>query len=629
MPKISRPFLAALLAVATLGVNAQNISTYNPQLLYDGAGSLYDAELLREMHVTFEDTNYHQTLVDAFFNNPSLRIPATVELDGVVLDSVGTRYKGNSTFCLPNDEGSVKVPYNLDFNYWISGQDLLGYNKVKLANAWLDPTYCKEYAASRIYRKYLPTPEINLIKLYTQGDYTGLYVNTESINRQFLNKHFDENDGVLFKCDGAGVFCDENGNGTEGGIPNLRYLGPDTALYFDSYTIKSDNGWAELLNLIETLQFNPDQLDEVLNIDRVLWAMAANTVVSNLDTYNGYYVHNYYLYLDEEGRFQMIPWDLDNSFVGAIMGWSYWSPNDVYHFDPFFTGNGAAWDSRPLTEYLFGQPEHRQRYLAHIRTIMSESMGLDGIQQTVDGMQSLVEDAASDDTNSLFPMSFFSTNVNNAFWADWGFGGILSTVEARMEFLSSHAEINVSTPLLSDAYAGNGILEVQALNAETVDLLWTNAPYAGGFEAVAMNDNGTGGDAIAGDGMYSVALPEDAEQGFMFYFRAGNGDGIRLLPERAEYEYFIYEGSVDVAEAIGAMGARGDWVLTPNPATYAFTLSGCAEQVPVTVSDAQGRIVHAALWNGSPIDISGWERGMYFVQVTRDETTRVERLIVR
>ena len=153
MPKTFGTFLAALLAMATFGVHAQNISTYNPQLLYDGAGSLYDAELLREMHVTFEDANYHQTLVDAFFNNPSLRIPATVELDGVVLDSVGTRYKGNSTFCLPNDEGSVKVPYNLDFNYWISGQDLLGYNKVKLANAWLDPTYCKEYAASRIYRK--------------------------------------------------------------------------------------------------------------------------------------------------------------------------------------------------------------------------------------------------------------------------------------------------------------------------------------------------------------------------------------------------------------------------------------------------------------------------------------------
>ena len=40
---------------------------------------------------------------------------------------------------------------------------------------------------------------------------------------------------------------------------------------------------------------------------------------------------------------------------------------------------------------------------------MSESLGLDGIQQTVDGMQNLVSDAASEDTNGLFPMSFFST----------------------------------------------------------------------------------------------------------------------------------------------------------------------------------------------------------------------------
>jgi len=125
------------------------------------------------------------------------------------------------------------------------------YNKVKLANAWFDPTYCKEYIASRIYRKYLPTPEINLIPLHTQGNYTGMYVNTESINRQFLSKHFGENDGALFKGDGAGVFCGINGgDGTEGGDPTFAYLGTDSAIYYDSYTIKSDNGWEGLLDLI-------------------------------------------------------------------------------------------------------------------------------------------------------------------------------------------------------------------------------------------------------------------------------------------------------------------------------------------------------------------------------------------
>ena len=74
------------------------------------------------------------------------------------IDSVGTRYKGNSTFCLPNDEGNVKVPYNMDFNYWNEDGDLLGFHKIKLANAWLDPTFAKEYLGAQIYQRYLPSP---------------------------------------------------------------------------------------------------------------------------------------------------------------------------------------------------------------------------------------------------------------------------------------------------------------------------------------------------------------------------------------------------------------------------------------------------------------------------------------
>ena len=53
----------------------------------------------------------------------------------------------------------------------------------------------------------MPSPEVNLLKVKVQGNYLGLYVNTESINKQFMEKHFGEKDGVLFKCDPAQVFC--------------------------------------------------------------------------------------------------------------------------------------------------------------------------------------------------------------------------------------------------------------------------------------------------------------------------------------------------------------------------------------------------------------------------------------
>ena len=184
---------------------------YDPQQLYDVPSGMYDKDSVRDLYINFQDPNFHTVLVNSFFTNPSYRIPANITLNDVSFDSVGIRYKGNSTFCLPNDNGNPKVPFNIDMNYWISGQKLLGYKKLKLANAWMDPTFAKEFAAAKIYREYLPSAEVNLLKLHVQGNYLGVYVNTESLNKQFLKKHFDEKSGVLFKCDPSGMFCDTPG----------------------------------------------------------------------------------------------------------------------------------------------------------------------------------------------------------------------------------------------------------------------------------------------------------------------------------------------------------------------------------------------------------------------------------
>ena len=212
---------------------SQNI--YNPQDLYDSPGGLFDEDSLRVINLEFYNPNYHSYLVDAWYYNPDTRIPAKLTLNGIVYDSVGVRYKGNSTFCLPNDNGNVKVPYNIDIDYFIEDQTLLGYKKLKLANAWMDPTFMKDIIASNIYRKYLPSGETNLVKLYVQGNYIGLYVNVESVNKQFLKKHYDEKKGPLFKCDNIDRFCD-TANAPSAMPPNLYYMGDDTTLYYNSMT---------------------------------------------------------------------------------------------------------------------------------------------------------------------------------------------------------------------------------------------------------------------------------------------------------------------------------------------------------------------------------------------------------
>ena len=510
---------------------------YNPQVSYESPGGLFDKDSLRSIYVDFQDSNYHSILVDAFFTNPSYRIPATLTLNGISYDSVGIRYKGNSTFCLPNDNSNPKVPYNLDFNYWIAGQKLMGKKKVKLANAWMDPTFVKEFSASQIYKNYLPTPEINLNKLYVQGNYLGLYVNTESINKQFVKKHFDEKSGVLFKCDPSGMFCDTAGSPASG-EPNLKWLGEDSTSYYNSYTIKSDNGWEELMDLIKAINLTSQDIDSILNVDRTLWAFAVNQVVSNLDTYNGYYIHNYYLYQTKDGLFNMIPWDLSESFVGAIMGFSYFNPSSVYEYNPYFGENSS--DGRPLTELLFSNSQYRKQYTAHMRTVINESLDTAVVRMKINNLQSLVSNAASTDVNKGFNMNDYYNNVESSIFTSWGFGGIMSTIDARKQYLLSHPEISLTPPLVSSVNVSNNLLTTSVFNASSVELMVTTSQYNSKFQSFIMNDDGINGDVTANDGVYSIVMPFVGNTNVKFYIRSQNNDAMMLSPERAEYEFYEY-----------------------------------------------------------------------------------------
>ena len=526
---------------------------YNPQVAYESPGGLFDKDSLRSIYVDFQDSNYHSILVDAFFTDPSYRIPATLTLNGISYDSVGIRYKGNSTFCLPNDNSNPKVPYNLDFNYWIAGQKFIGKKKVKLANAWMDPTFAKEFSASQIYKNYLPTPEINLNKLYVQGNYLGLYVNTESINKQFVKKHFDEKSGALFKCDPSGMFCDTVGTPT-GGEPNLKWLGEDSSSYYSSYSLKSDNGWEQLMELIESINLNPQNIDSILNVDRTLWAFAVNQVIQNLDCYNTYYIHNYYLHQTKDGLFQMIPWDLDNSFVGAILG-NFWPWSTAYEYDPYYTGPSLGgstqpWDQRPLLYKLLSDPHHRKIYTAHINTIIQESLDTNEIRNNINNLQGLAYNAASQDYNKLFSISDFIDNVDFPIYNGWSFAGIMSTIDERKQFLLNHPEISLVSPTINNVMVSANLITTEVSNANSVELMATTSEYNSKFQSFTMLDDGTNGDIVANDGIYSVVLPfQSIGLEVKFYIRSENNDAIKLNPQRAEYEFYTYSPTTSILES--------------------------------------------------------------------------------
>ena len=154
---------------------------------FGNAQDLYDINSLREITIKFYDPGYHQTLIDWFNADDGSRLPATLEVDGVLYDSVGIRYKGNISFLLAELLETPKFPLNIDMNEYIDNQHLMGYKKLKLGNLFTDPTCIREAVAYEIYRKYGVAPKSNIIKVNIgivgeEASYYGVYSNSESIN---------------------------------------------------------------------------------------------------------------------------------------------------------------------------------------------------------------------------------------------------------------------------------------------------------------------------------------------------------------------------------------------------------------------------------------------------------------
>lgn len=605
---------------------------YNPQLLYDAPGGLFDQTILRTLDVTFYNPSYDTILDSAWTNNTGVRLPATLQLDGgQYYPNVMVRYKGNSTFDIPNGSDNPKLPYNFDMNDSVPGQTLMGYNKVKLANAILDPTFVKEISAFNIYRRYLPTPEANFMKLNVQGSYLGMYINTESVDRKFLNKHFGNNNGALFKCDPVQQFGQSGG---PTGSSDLTWLGSDTTLYYNHYSMKSNSGWSDLVNLINVLNNSPSDLDTVLNIDRVLWAFAVNQAILNLDTYNGLFQHNYYLYKSDDGLFQMIPWDASESFLGALLTANL-NSTALYEYNPF-NGYNSWW--YPLSLVLTSNPnsQYGKIYTAHLRTIIDESLDATAIENSVNTLQSLALPAVTADPNKLFGMAQFYSNVTSEFVIPFVFktAGIISSVDLRKPYLQSLPALqnvppSIAAPVvLPPSGAGENYVTAQVGNATSVELMATLSQYNSKFISIPMFDDGTNGDQTSGDGNYTGAFPwyfggNEAK----FYIRANNASAIMLNPERAEYEFYTYNLPVGINDLESSLEIN----LYPNPATDFVQISNpSGALLNYSITNSFGSIVTQEVLNSPTIDVSEYSSGLYFVYFQDEHGRRlIKKMIVQ
>ena len=479
---------------------------------------------------------------------------ATILFNGETMDSVGVRYKGNSTFWWAQILGSPKFPFNIDFDLIHEDQDLLGYNKVKLSNSIFDPTFVKESIGYLTEGYYLPTSDVGYMNVSVYGELLGLYVSVESVNKPFLTKHFGNNEGTFFKCEPQFHYGEDYGYDA---WPDLRWYGEDSTeyAYQMGYELKSESGWSDLLDLIYTLNFDIDNIENILNVDRALWYFAASTVMPDLDAYNGFYMHNYYLYRNtSSGQFEVIPWDKDHTFGGAMINTILALGGDVswvYGWDPFLF---EYEEDRPLFSQLMTVQLYKKIYSAHIRTIIDDIYNVGYIQNLAYGIQDIIETYADEDPNLFPPFTFgdyFRYNVDNYLITPDGshWCGITSTVEGRLPYLLGHEEISKTPPEILDVVQENEnpqageevIIQAEIIGADSVELMATISEANAHFSSTPMFDDGQHGDGEAEDGIFGAVIPFQSNGDHVkYYIRASDDDALILEPEFAEREFFEY-----------------------------------------------------------------------------------------
>jgi hypothetical protein len=556
---------------------------------------LYNIDSIQEIKLSFFQSNWDfklDSLKSA--NEESYLLVKSVEINGQLFDSVGVKYKGNSSYKASNK----KNPMHISLDYVHSGATYKGFNDIKLGNGFADPTFVREPLSYELLRQYMDAPRANFAKVWMEGTYWGVYCNQESIDKKFAKKHFDSSgENPMVKCNPVSA-------GPGGGVlPTLVYAGTDSTIttYKNAYEVKTAWGWAPLIALMDTLKNHPNSVDKVLDVDRALWMIAFNDLFVNLDSYTGAFGQNYYLYLDDNGRWIPIVWDLNMSFgvfnMLASGGGGGLSITQMQNLDPLTQSTNA---SRPLISKLLSNPLYKRMYLAHLRTMANENFATSGYVDRAMAIQTIIDADVNADPNKFFTYQNFHDNVTTTISGGGGPGGnapgISALMDARYDFLAANSNLTATHPTITEVIPNpaspipseNVWVSARVTDASSV-LLAYRVKTKDIFIKTQMFDDGQHQDGAADDQVYGAAFPADAVQN-EYYIYAENANAGTFSPERAEYEFYSIQtnlpnppvGAVVINEFLtdnkngqtDEADQTEDWVEFYNKGTEAYDLKG-------------------------------------------------------
>ena len=278
-----------------------------------GNVALYDDTVVHDIAVTFDQAAYDEMIKAYGSSQEKEWIEASVTIDGVSVEKVGMRLKGNSSLRgVATGTGAANpqtLPWLVRFDKYVDGQTYQGRTEVVIRGNNTETSLNEAVALELIGLSGAATQKAFSTRFTVNGGARVLRLAVESPNHDWEESTFDT-DGILYKAESTGDYS---------------YRGTDPKAYDEIFDQESDTDNENLAPLISFLDFINNSTDAVFasdlgkHLDVAAFAryLALQDLVGNWDDIDGPGNNAYLRYDETTKQFTVLSWDLNLAFNGT------------------------------------------------------------------------------------------------------------------------------------------------------------------------------------------------------------------------------------------------------------------------------------------------------------------------